>query len=54
LQKGSVLSFGHPHERWALIDTSEPQVMALSLDTGDAHFQQLGMIGEFQRSCRMS
>jgi FHA domain len=45
LAKGSVLSFGHPDERWALSDASEPQVMALALDTGEAHFEHLGMIG---------
>ena len=45
LSKGSVLSFGHPEERWALSDASEPQVMALALDTGEAHFEHLGLIG---------
>jgi hypothetical protein len=45
LVKGSTLCFGHPDERWTLIDTSEPKVMALALDTGDALFEHLGMIG---------
>ena len=45
LVKGSVLSFGHPNERWTLIDASEPQVMALALDSGEALFEHLGMIG---------
>lgn len=45
LSKGSVLSFGHPDERWTLSDADEPKVMALALDTGEAHFEHLGMIG---------
>ncbi len=45
LLKGSVLSFGHPQERWTLADTSEPQVMALLLGSGEARFPHCGMIG---------
>ena len=45
LSKGSVLSFGHPEERWTLSDASEPKVMALALASGEAHFEHLGMIG---------
>lgn len=45
LLKGSVLSFGHPQERWVLADTSEPQVMALALGSGEASFPHCGMIG---------
>jgi hypothetical protein len=45
LLKGSVLSFGHPEERWVFSDASEPKVMALALHTGEAHFEHLGMIG---------
>ncbi|MEO8900169.1 MAG: FHA domain-containing protein [Polyangiaceae bacterium] len=45
LLKGSLLSFGHPQERWTLADASEPQVMALALDSGEARFAHCGMIG---------
>jgi hypothetical protein len=45
LPRGSVLSFGHPQERWVLSDTSEPQVMALALGSGEPHFPHCGMIG---------
>ncbi len=45
LLKGSVLSFGHPQERWTLADTSEPQVMALALGSGEPRFPHCGMIG---------
>ncbi|MEP7052397.1 MAG: FHA domain-containing protein [Pseudomonadota bacterium] len=45
LTQGSILSFGHPQERWALADASEPQVMALALGSGEPRFPHCGMIG---------
>lgn len=45
LLKGAVVSFGHPDERWALTDTSEPQAMVVALDTGEARLEHYGMIG---------
>ncbi len=45
LLKGSVLSFGHPEERWSFSDASEPRAMALALASGDAHLDSCGMIG---------
>jgi hypothetical protein len=45
LSKGAVITFGHPQERWVLADASEPQVMVVSLESGDAQLEQHGMIG---------
>jgi hypothetical protein len=45
LLKGANLSFGHPEERWALTDTSEPQAMVIALDSGEARLEHYGMIG---------
>jgi hypothetical protein len=45
LLKDSVLTFGHPDERWALVDAGEPQTMAVSLDTGHALVGVQGLIG---------
>jgi hypothetical protein len=43
--KGSVVSFGHPDQRWSLVDASEPQAMVLALDSGDVRVENFGMIG---------
>lgn len=45
LSKGAVLTFGHPDERWHLSDTSEPQAMLLTIDSGETRLEQFGMIG---------
>jgi pSer/pThr/pTyr-binding forkhead associated (FHA) protein len=45
MTKGAVITFGHQQERWVLADISEPQVMVVALDTGEAHLEHLGMIG---------
>jgi len=45
LVKGSVVSFGHPEQRWSLVDVSEPQAMVLSLDSGVVRVESFGMIG---------
>lgn len=45
LGKDHVLTFGHADERWALVDTGEPQVMAVALDTGQALLGGQGLIG---------
>jgi hypothetical protein len=45
LAKDQVLTFGHADERWVLVDTSEPQVMAVALDTGQALLGAQGLIG---------
>jgi len=43
--KGSVVSFGHPEQRWSLVDASEPQAMVLALDSGKVRVENFGMIG---------
>ena len=43
--KGAVVSFGHPEQRWALVDASEPQAMVLALDSGKVRVEHFGMIG---------
>jgi len=43
--KGAVVSFGHPDQRWSLVDASEPQAMALALDSGFVCVENFGMIG---------
>lgn len=45
LSKDAVLTFGHPDERWALVDAGEPQTMAVALDTGQALLGTQGLIG---------
>ncbi|MEI9948001.1 MAG: FHA domain-containing protein [Pseudomonadota bacterium] len=45
LVKGAVVSFGHPEQRWALVNASEPQAMALALDSGKVCLENFGMIG---------
>ena len=45
LAKGAVITFGHQEERWVLSDTSEPQVMVVALDSGEARLEHCGMIG---------
>jgi pSer/pThr/pTyr-binding forkhead associated (FHA) protein len=45
LSKGAVITFGHQRERWILADVSEPQVMVLALDSGEARLEHHGMIG---------
>jgi pSer/pThr/pTyr-binding forkhead associated (FHA) protein len=45
LAKGSTLTFGHSEERWSLSDASEPRVMALEVDSGEACVEHCGMIG---------
>jgi len=45
LVKGAVITFGHQQERWVHSDTSEPQVMAIALDSGEARVEHCGMIG---------
>jgi len=45
MDKGSVVSFGHPEQCWALVDASEPQVMVLTLESGQVFLENFGMIG---------
>jgi FHA domain len=45
LTKDAVLTFGHPDERWVLVDADEPQVMALDLDSGEPLLGHEGIIG---------
>ena len=45
LLKAAVVSFGHPDERWALADASEPQAMVLALDSGEVRLEHFGLIG---------
>jgi hypothetical protein len=45
LLKDAVLTFGHADERWILVDASEPQIMAVALDTGQALLGSEGIIG---------
>lgn len=45
LVKGSVVSFGHPEQRWSLVDVSEPHAMVLALDSGSVYVENFGMIG---------
>ncbi|HYQ44752.1 MAG TPA: FHA domain-containing protein [Polyangiaceae bacterium] len=34
LEQGAVIAFGHPNERWSLVDVSAPQPGVVCLDTG--------------------
>lgn len=34
LEQGAVIAFGHPNERWALVDVSAPQPGVVCLETG--------------------
>jgi len=45
LTKGSVITFGHPQERWTLADAGEPEVMVVALDTGETQAGSQGIIG---------
>jgi len=45
LVKGSVVSFGHPDQRWSLVDASEPHALVLALDSGEVRVENFGMIG---------
>jgi hypothetical protein len=45
LLRDALLTFGHEDERWVLVDASEPQTMAVSLDTGQALLGAQGLIG---------
>jgi hypothetical protein len=43
--RGAIVCFGHADESWVLADTSEPEVMAVALDTGEAVLGSQGIIG---------
>lgn len=45
LTKGAVIAFGNQQERWVLADTSEPQVMVVATESGEARVEHHGMIG---------
>lgn len=45
LLKDAVVTFGHADERWILVDADEPQIMAVSLETGQALLGLQGLIG---------
>jgi hypothetical protein len=45
LARGSSICFGHPDESWLLADASEPRIMAVSLEDGEAHTEAHGLIG---------
>ncbi|HYP99291.1 MAG TPA: FHA domain-containing protein [Polyangiaceae bacterium] len=45
LEQGAVIAFGHPNERWALVDVSAPQPGVLCLDTGVYQGSVDGVIG---------
>src|SRR6478752_1912284 len=45
LQQGAVIAFGHPNERWALVDVSAPEPCVVCLDTGVYVTSVDGVIG---------
>src|SRR3954469_6341623 len=45
LEQGAVIAFGHPNERWALVDVSAPQPGVVCLDTGAYSPAVDGVIG---------
>jgi hypothetical protein len=45
LEQGAVIAFGHPNERWALVDVSAPQPSVMRLDTGESLESVDGVIG---------
>jgi len=45
LEQGAVIAFGHPNERWTLVDISAPQPGAMRLDTGECVASVDGVIG---------
>jgi hypothetical protein len=45
LAQDSVVTFGHADERWVLSDASEPETMAIALDTGEVLLGGQGLIG---------
>jgi len=45
LSKGAIIAFGNQQERWVLTDTSEPRVMVVAVETGEAHLEHHGLIG---------
>ncbi|HKO48193.1 MAG TPA: FHA domain-containing protein [Polyangiaceae bacterium] len=45
LEQGAVIAFGHPNERWALVDVSAPQPGVMCLDTGEYLASVDGVIG---------
>ncbi|HET7538811.1 MAG TPA: FHA domain-containing protein [Polyangiaceae bacterium] len=45
LEQGAVIAFGHPNERWALVDISAPQPGVVCLETGAYLASVDGVIG---------
>jgi len=45
LEQGAVIAFGHPNERWALVDVSAPQPGVIRVDTGEYLASVDGVIG---------
>jgi hypothetical protein len=45
LEQGAVIAFGHPNERWALVDVSAPQPSVVCLETGAYLASVDGLIG---------
>ena len=45
LEQGAVIAFGHPNERWSLVDVSAPQPSVICLDTGAYVASVDGLIG---------
>ncbi len=45
LEQGAVIAFGHPDERWTLVDVSAPQPSVMRLDTGESLESVDGVIG---------
>jgi len=45
LHRDALVTFGHVDERWVLVDAGEPQIMAVSLETGQALLGGQGLIG---------
>jgi len=45
LELGAVIAFGHPNERWTLVDVSAPQPSAMRVDTGECVSSVDGVIG---------
>lgn len=45
LEQGSVIAFGHPNERWSLVDASAPQVGVMCVETGEYVAAIDGVIG---------
>jgi FHA domain len=45
LEQGAVIAFGHPNERWTLVDMSAPQPTVMRIDTGEWLASVDGVIG---------